>query len=293
MTRGRRQHRHTHWLDRSLLYYWLTNGVARRRLTLWMARFSRIEHPLVRRLSIGLWRRFARADLGDARHTRFRSLHDAFIRELRDGARPVDPDPRLLVSPCDAVVGACGAITDGLLLQAKGRDYRLAELLCDAALARHYEGGTYVTLRLRAGMYHRFHAPADCRIEHVTYVAGDARNVNPATLARVDRLFCRNERAIVRCRLDDGTLLTLVPVAAILVASIRLHCLDRTLGLRYEGPSEHPCDAGYARGAELGWFEHGSTIIALAPPGRTLLPGLHEGSRIRMGQALFRRVESP
>ena len=91
-------------------------------------------------------------------------------------------------------------------------------------------------------MYHRFHAPYDCRVEQVTYVSGDTWNVNPIALQRIEKLFCKNERAIIRCRLNaSGHLITLVPVAAILVASIRLHFVDVLLHLRTADPT--PCPA--------------------------------------------------
>ena len=128
----------------------------------------------------------ADVDLSDASKTRFNSLHDCFTRELKDGARPVDPRSVTLVSPCDAIVGAMGQIEDGVLLQAKGLPYRLIDLLGDADLVRYYANGYYVTLRLTAGMYHRFHAPYDCRVERVTYVPGDTWNVNPIALKRVE-----------------------------------------------------------------------------------------------------------
>jgi phosphatidylserine decarboxylase len=173
-------------------------------------------------------------------------------------------------------------------LQAKGFAYPLADLLGDAELARYYCDGQFATLRLTSSMYHRFHAPYDCRVEQVNYIAGDAWNVNPAALKRVERLFCRNERAIIRCRLSPaGTLITLVPVAAILVASIRLKFIDVRLHLRYPGPNVIPCDAKLRKGEEMGWFEHGSTIIVLAPRGVALCPELGTGSRIRAGQALM------
>jgi phosphatidylserine decarboxylase len=85
-----------------------------------MGWLSKIEQPLVRDISIGVWRLFSDLDLSEAKKTQFKSLHDCFIRELKDGARPVDPDPSVLVSPCDAIVGACGAIAGTDLLQVKG-----------------------------------------------------------------------------------------------------------------------------------------------------------------------------
>jgi len=155
-----------------------------------------------------------------------------------------------------------------MVLQAKGFPYSVADLVGDPALAERYRNGTYVTLRLTSSMYHRFHAPHDLRVEKVTYISGDTWNVNPIALKRIERLFCKNERAAIECRLErTGQLVTLVPVAAILVASIRLRFLDVRLHLRYQGPNRIECNARVAKGEEMGWFEHGSTIIVFAPPG--------------------------
>lgn len=275
------------WLEE--LSFALTNRVPRRWLTLLMGRLSPLEIPVVSSAAIGLWRMFSDLDLSEARKARFKSVQDCFIRELKPGARPIAADPSTLVSPCDAIVGAHGPIAAGTVVQAKGFPYRLDDLLTDAALAKTCEGGQYVTLRITPTMYHRFHAPHDLDVEHVTYVSGDAWNVYPIALRRVQRLFCRNERAILRCRLTaTGLPIALVPVAAILVASIRLHCADVLLHLRYRGPNQIPCRARYAKGQEMGWFQHGSTIIALVPQGVSLSDNIREGQRIRMGEPLFR-----
>jgi phosphatidylserine decarboxylase len=277
------------------LNFLLTNRIPRGLLTRFMGWLSRIEQPLVCRSCIALWRLFTDLDLGEAKKTRFKSVHECFTRELKDGVRPVDPDPGVLVSPCDALVGACGQVVQGSVLQAKGFPYPLLDLLGDAELVRYYQGGQYATLRLTSSMYHRFHAPADCRVAQVNYISGDTWNVNPIALQRVERLFCKNERAVIRCRLPgSGALITLVPVAAILVASMRLKFLDVLLHLRYRGPNVIPCDVGLRRGEEMGWFEHGSTIIVFAPRGSRLSEGVKESGRIKMGQALMRidRIEA-
>jgi phosphatidylserine decarboxylase len=277
------------------LNFLLTNRIPRGLLTRFMGWLSRIEQPLVCRSCIALWRLFTELDLGEAKKTRFKSVHECFTRELKDGVRPVDPDPGVMVSPCDALVGACGQVVQGSVLQAKGFPYPLLDLLGDAELVRYYQGGQYATLRLTSSMYHRFHAPADCRVEQVNYISGDTWNVNPIALQRVERLFCKNERAVIRCRLPgSGALITLVPVAAILVASMRLKFLDVLLHLRYRGPNVIPCDVGLRRGEEMGWFEHGSTIIVFAPRGSRLSEGVKESGRINMGQALMRidRIEA-
>jgi phosphatidylserine decarboxylase len=267
----------------------LTNRIPRRLATRFIGWFSRIENPLVRDFSIGAWRMFSDLDLSDARETRFHSLHHCFTRRLKDGARPVDPDPGVLVSPCDAIVGASGSVRGGEVLQIKGFPYLLRDLLCDDALAEAYRDGSYVTLRLTSAMYHHFHAPHDCRIESVTYISGDTWNVNPIALRRVENLFCKNERAVIRTRLDVGEhRVTLVAVAAILVAGIRLTFLDTLCALRDGGPRTVPCDATLSKGEEMGWFEHGSTIVLFAPPGFGVDDRVREGERMHVGQPLMR-----
>jgi phosphatidylserine decarboxylase len=219
-------------------------------------------------------------------------LHACFIRELVPGARPIESDPKLAASPCDGIVVMCGQVEGTRLFQVKGSSYDLHELLIDPALAEQYRDGCYVTLRLTSAMYHRLHAPHDCTIEHVTYVAGDTWNTHPATLRRVPKLYCKNERAILHTRLrPSGHTLAIVPVAAILVASIRLHFLDVLLHLEHPGPNELSCHAELSKGQELGYFQHGSTVVLFAPPGFGLAEGIQPGSSVRMGQALLRLPE--
>jgi phosphatidylserine decarboxylase len=271
----------------------LTNRIPRRLANRFMARFSRVEQPLVARASIALFRSFARLDLSDAQTQRFPSLHACFTRKLKEGARPVDSDPLIVTSPCDAIVGAGGRIARDRLIQAKGFPYTLEDLLIDPRLVELYRDGQYVTLRLTPSMYHRFHAPYDCTVDHVTYIAGDTWNVNPIALARVAQLFCKNERAVIQTALKgSGIVLTLVPVAAILVAGIRLHFLDVLLNRQYRGAAEIACHAPLEKGQEMGWFEHGSTIIVFAPKGVSLCDSVEEGGVIRMGRPLM-RLSSP
>ena len=270
------------------LNFLLTNRIPRRLATRFVGWLSRVEQPFVRDASMLLWRLFSDLDLSEARTTRFRSLQECFIRELKDGTRPIDPDPAVVVSPCDAIVGACGPVRGTEVFQVKGFPYRLEDLLTDSQAAASYRDGTFVTLRLTASMYHRFHAPQAGRVEQVSYISGDTWNVNPIALKRIERLFCRNERAAIRLRLDaTGDVLTLVPVAAILVASIRLHCLGTDLDLRDGGERVVPCSAAVGKGEEMGWFQHGSTIIMLAPTGYRICDQVAEGTPIKMGQPLL------
>ena len=167
----------------------------------------------------------------------------------------------------------------------KGSRYPLHELLRD-------RDGCYAALRLTAAMYHRLHAPHDCRVEGVAHAWGDVWNVNPIALARVRKLYCKNERVVLRTRLQGaGHLVTLVPVAAILVAGIRLRFLDIVINPRQSGALAVPRDATFRKGQEMGWFEHGSTIIVLAPKGFALSQNIKPAATIRMGEALMRLAE--
>jgi phosphatidylserine decarboxylase len=275
--------------DQEDINFLLTNRIPRRLATQFIGWFSQIEQPLIRDASIALWKLFSDLDLSEAKKTEFTSLHDCFIRELKDGARPVEAAPDILVSPCDAIVGAHGAIAGTELFQAKGFPYTLQDLLPDPALVETYRDGRYVTLRLKSSMYHRFHAPYDGRVDKVIYVAGDTWNVNPVALQRIERLFCKNERAVIRTTLaPGGQTVTMVAVAAILVASIRLHCIEGLLNHDYRGRSVIACDYPFKRGDELGWFQHGSTIIVFAPDGFEFCDNVREGAGIKMGQPLLR-----
>jgi phosphatidylserine decarboxylase len=274
-------------LQQEDLNFLLTNRLPRAALTRFMGRFSKIRQPLVRDASIAVWKLFTELDLSDAKKTRFDSLHDCFTRELKPGARAIDTRASVLASPSEGIVGECGPVRSGQLFQAKGFPYRIEDLFGSIDAAGPWRNGSYVTLRLTSAMYHRFHAPHDGRIDHVSYISGDTWNVNPIALKRVQRLFCRNERAVIRMTLAGGAPVALVPVAAILVASIRLHFADVLLHLKYAGPNEIPCNAEVRKGEELGWFEHGSTIIVFGPPGFTLAEGIGPGARVRMGQALM------
>jgi phosphatidylserine decarboxylase len=303
------------------LNFLLTNRLPRRLTTRFMGWFSKIENPVVRKTSIAAWKLFSDLDLSEAADTKFKSMHHVFTRTLKPGSRPVDPNPDIMASPCDAIVGACGRIEGDRLYQVKGFPYTLPDLLGEDAQAGTFRNGHFVTLRLTSSMYHRFHAPHDLVVDRVTYISGDTWNVNPIALKRVEKLFCKNERALVHCKLQpSGFPIMLVPVAAILVASIRFNFLDTTRFLRpTRGPRHEmnrrrsgagkaralrtkrrgggaklgvvhrmPCFAEVAKGAEMGWFEHGSTIILFAPEGFALADGVREGLKIKAGQALMR-----
>jgi len=273
------------------LNFLVTNRIPRRFLTQLMGWYSRIENPLLAKFSIFIWRLFAHdLDLSEAKKSEFNSLHDCFIRELKAGARSIDTRDHIVVSPCDAIIGACGAIKGTTLYQAKGFPYELAELIPDERLLNKYRNGIYITLRLKSSMYHRFHAPIDASVYQINYISGDTWNVNPIALKRIERLFCKNERAVVELHTknpeDD---ITLVPVAAILVASMKFNCLSTSLNLKYRGPNLIHCNTKYSKGDEMGYFQHGSTIILFATDKYELYEAVSSGNRIKMGNPLLTR----
>src|SRR5271163_3811910 len=126
------------------LNFLLTNRIPRAAVTRFIGWFSKIEQPLVRDLSIACWRMFSDLDLSEAKKTSFKSLHDCFTRELRPGLRPADPDPAIVASPSDAIVGAHGAIADTELFQIKGANYSLLDLLGDDEVVERHRNGRFI-----------------------------------------------------------------------------------------------------------------------------------------------------
>lgn len=274
------------------LNFLLCNRIPRRSLSLFMGWFSKIENPLVSQLSLATWQLFADdLRLHEAKKSSFSSLHECFTRELRPGVRPLATDPAFLVSPCDGIVGEFGDIKGVEVLQAKGFPYLISELLADEAEAGRYQDGRFITLRLKPSMYHRFHAPCTAQVSEVVYISGDTWNVNPIALKVIERLFCRNERAVVKLTaLSTQESIALVAVAAVLVSSLHLHGITERLHLRYKGPNRVPCTLAFAKGDEMGYFEHGSTIIMFTSKRYEFVPAVQSGRVIRMGEAMMTAV---
>jgi phosphatidylserine decarboxylase len=267
----------------------VTNRLPRRWLTLFIGRFSKIENPIVTKLSITVWRWFAEdLRLDEAKKSTFTSLHDCFTRELKEGARVIDKTPSVVTSPCDAIVGEFGEVIDGKLYQAKGFPYQINDLIPEVYISDKYKNGKFITLRLKSSMYHRFHSPIDCAVSQVTYISGDTWNVNPIALKKVERLFCKNERAVIDLHTgSEQHHLTLVPVAAILVASMKFHFIEPTLDMLYQGPNKIGCQQSFNKGDEMGYFQHGSTIILFASANYQFCEQLQKGGRVNVGNPLL------
>jgi phosphatidylserine decarboxylase len=222
----------------------------------------------------------------------FASFNEFFTRALRPEVRPTDPDPDTLVSPVDGTISQIGALDGSWLLQAKDLAYTLESLLAaEPSWSALFQGGMFATLYLAPYNYHRVHMPRAATLRAAWYIPGALFSVNAATAASVPGLFARNERIV--CVFEDGPLqFALVLVGALFVGSMSTvwhgdvtpRSPRRGVQLTLEGALS---PLGLARGAELGRFNMGSTVILLLPPGRAAwLPALAPGASIRVGQAL-------
>ena len=262
-----------------------------------MGRFAGIAWPgPIQRAEIRLFARLAGVDLSEARDEvgDFATLQQFFTRALVAGARPIEGDDDVLVSPCDGAWGAAGRIEDGTLLQVKGRRYRVADLLGHEAWASDYDGGCYATLYLSPRDYHRFHTPAAGRITRLDYLPGALWPVNSIGLQGIDGLFARNERICAELIVDgsaEGPGILMIAVGATMVGSVRLSfdelCTNVPGGTPVTRRLERNPPA-FARGEEWGHFEFGSTIVLLTPPGGPTIEPKPVGTPLRLGEAIGR-----
>ena len=243
--------------------------------------------------------RLAGADLDEVRApmSSFRSIQSFFVRELVPGARPIDPAPAALVSPCDGAWGQSGRIEHGTLLQVKGRPYALADLLASSERARSFEGGQFATLYLSPRDYHRFHAPCDAEVERVDYVPGRLWPVNRIGLEGVPGLFAENERLCVHLAPRDAAGRSRAGAASICVVAVGATMVGKTkltfssLETNVWGGAGTACvyehgEATLARGEEMGRFEFGSTLVMLVPAGGVRLELREPGTSLRVGERI-------
>lgn len=237
-------------------------------------------------------------DLSDALEpdpTRYRSLNAFFTRALREGARPLPADPHAIVSPADGLLSQFGRLDGAQLLQAKGLWYSVARLLA-LDEAGPFRDGHFATVYLAPHDYHRVHAPCDGAIEEVVYVPGDLFSVNTRTAEWVPDLFARNERVVLRCRGQRGAF-AVVLVGAMLVGSMTLECCDLAPYHTRHAPGRLRMTPGIgvSRGAELGRFNMGSTVILVFERDTIAWRAdARPGEVVRMGQEIGRwRTRTP
>ena len=203
----------------------------------------------------------------------YRCFRDLFARPLTEGRRPLDGAEEAVISPVDGCVAEFGVARRGGMIQAKGIEYPLADLVASADLARKLDGGCFVTLYLRPRDYHRIHCPIEGTLVGLRHIAGSLFPVQPLVVKRLDGLYVRNERVIFEIESGIG------PVAMVCVAAAGVGNISTPFGGAHSG-------ASIARGEEVARFNLGSTVIAVFPPGRVRLAPLARGQEIRMGQRL-------
>jgi phosphatidylserine decarboxylase len=251
------------------------------------ARIGWLKRALIR----GFLRHYP-VDLSEAERgnpSSYESFNDFFTRKLRQGARPIDPAPASVACPVDGYVSQAGRLAGDRMLQAKGITYSASALLGgDPALATQFAGGAFATLYLAPHNYHRIHMPLTGTLRLVRYVPGDLFSVNATTADGVPGLFVRNER--IACVFDTTAgPMAVVLVGALFVGSMSLGWAGEIRGERPRVIRDLPVRPVIAldKGAELGWFNMGSTVILMfAAAGPTLVPGLAPGLPVRMGERI-------
>lgn len=240
-------------------------------------------------------------DVAEAEHPvpgGYASFNDFFTRALRAGARPADPDPAAVASPADGRIQQVGCLAGDAILQVKGTTFSAAELLGDPAAAARYHDGCFATIYLAPFNYHRVHMPLAGRITRMTHVPGELWSVNAATAANVPGLFARNERLVCHCEAPWGPF-AVVLVGALNVGSISTAWAGEVLPRAADGITHWDYPAGdpaldLARGALLGQFNMGSTVVMLLPRGvARWRDGLAAGDEVRVGRGLGTLAASP
>ena len=274
---------------------WL-RGLSPPRLSRFMASLAdaRLPGPLLRALLRGYVRLYG-VDMGESAETlaAFPTFNAFFTRRLRAGVRPLDPDPTAVLSPSDSRVHSIGPIPEGgLLEQIKGRTYAL-EALVGGPEAAEFARGAQATLYLSPSMYHRVHSPVSGTIRSWRYIPGRLFPVNDLAVRLVPELFAVNERLVVVLDSDLGAA-AVVMVGATNVGRMTLafDALSTNAGL--PATAVRPAlPIAIERGAELGAFNLGSTVVLLMAEGRLQPAGPSAGDIVRMGQALWRRTAAP
>jgi len=212
-----------------------------------------------------------------------------FTRALKAGARPPDPDPDAILSPADGRISQAGAIDHGRIFQAKGFDFGTGELLADDARAAPFHDGSFATIYLSPRDYHRVHMPLAGELVETVHVPGRIFGVAPFAVDAIPRLFARNERLV--CHFESA----LGPFAVVLVGAMLVSGVSTV----WDGVAIPPYASSIVRrdyrsrgiwlkrGAELGRFEMGSTVIVLLPAklGR-ISPQLRPEQFVKMGQKI-------
>ena len=262
-------------------------------LTAFIWRVARIRHVATKNFLITRFVSLYKVDIEEVKlkvPDDFASFNEFFVRELQDGAREIDDNPDSIVSPVDGTVSVAERIRDNSLIQAKGIDYSLGDLIAtDLEQVDAYVNGSFATIYLAPYNYHRVHIPFDGELLAARYVPGDLYSVNEATVARVDGLFRRNERLVMHFKTAFG------PAVLILVGALNVGSISTPWSGELRPKKSGVVDVlditkapqKLSKGDLLGWFNMGSTVIVLLPPGACDWDAdLRPGKALRLGEAI-------
>jgi phosphatidylserine decarboxylase len=272
----------------ALQYVLPQHGISRLVLAATRVRLRWFKNLLIR----GFLQLYA-VDMSEAQHVdpeSYPSFNEFFTRALKPGARPIAADPAAIACPVDGAISECGRIDRDLLLQAKGHRYSLADLTAGQDWAPHFDNGSFATVYLAPFNYHRVHMPLAGRLLETVYVPGRLFSVNAVTARHVPRLFARNERVLMLFESAAGRF-ALIMVGALNVGSMATVWAGDITPAPRRAVTRLPAAAGVQleKGAELGRFNMGSTVILLFEPGRTQWDAaLRAGSNVRLGEPMGR-----
>jgi phosphatidylserine decarboxylase len=272
------------------LFVWFQHVLPQHALSRLVLRATRVRAPWFKNWLIRGFLRLYTIDMADAVQPdpfRYASFNEFFTRALRPEARSLAKEPREIACPVDGVISEAGKIDGDSLLQAKGRNYTLKELLASCAWAKDFEGGSFATIYLAPFNYHRVHMPLAGRLRETVYVPGRLFSVNAATASLVPRLFARNERVLTWFDTAFGEF-ALILVGALNVGSIAtVWAGDITPAPRRVATALPPQEVSLDKGAELGRFNMGSTVILLFQKDRARWHAeMRAGATVRLGQSL-------
>lgn len=247
------------------------------------------------RLAIKWFHQHYQVDLSEAQHQKrqdYRTFNQFFTRQLKAGCRPIAKGEQTIISPVDGELGQWGNIEQGQLLQAKGIDYRLDQLLADQGKwYQSFAKGSFASFYLSPRHYHRVHMPLSGQLEAMAYIPGSLFSVNQHAVHHIPDLFTRNERAVSIFSTEQGPM-AVIMVGAIIVASIHTQWTGKLLPKKAIDYTHYP-NVSLQRGDEMGYFALGSTVIVLFAKQQPWLQHLQLNQEIKMGQALITTEQSP
>jgi phosphatidylserine decarboxylase len=271
-------------------FVWLQHVLPQHALSRLVLRATRVRTPWIKNTLVRGFLKLYAIDMAEAAQVdpySFGSFNEFFTRALKPGVRTIAADPNAIACPVDGTISQAGTIEGERLLQAKGRTYTLTELLAAQPWARDFEGGSFATIYLAPFNYHRVHMPVHGQLKDTVYVPGRLFSVNAATAAQVPKLFARNERVLTLFDTAFGRI-ALIMVGALNVGSMAtVWAGDITPAARRTITRLPLHDVSLEKGAEMGRFNMGSTVILLFQRNRARWNAdLTAGAIVKLGQSL-------